>query len=144
LAFSKSDSDPITGQTWGSCLILQTENGPPTLIHVDDGRKSLFGMLERAIPVVKDADAVPQLGVLLGSAEELDRLLIACVCFGEIVDHEIAVPERGPRFAVGIADMQRASKILGRQGVLLLLAQDGGGGDERIGVVRVMAEGCVV
>jgi hypothetical protein len=37
----------------------------PTFVHAKHGREGLFGVVEGAVSVVEDADAIPQLGVLL-------------------------------------------------------------------------------
>ena len=82
-----------------------------TWICIDDTCESFFCMFQAAIAIVKNANAVPQLRLVLsvailishctGIKESLAdlciwnvmyRLLITCIGFLKIVDHEIAMP----------------------------------------------------
>jgi len=44
-------------------------------------------MIERAVPIVENSDAIPQLGILLWIWEEIESLLISGICFLEIILH---------------------------------------------------------
>jgi hypothetical protein len=57
-------------------------------------------VVQGAIPVIEYTDTVPQLGILLGVGEEVQRLLISGVSLLQIILHEITMPERAPYFAV--------------------------------------------
>lgn len=37
----------------------------PTFVHFEDRRERLLGMVERTVAVVEDADAIPELWILL-------------------------------------------------------------------------------
>lgn len=68
-------------------------------VHFQDPHKGLLGVLQRAVSVVEDADAVPQLWhrqVL----EVEEGLLVGRVCGLEVVQHEVAVAEKPPCFSV--------------------------------------------
>ena len=45
-------------------ILLQTR-GRRTFVHTEDGRERLLGMVERSVPVIEYADAVPELGIFL-------------------------------------------------------------------------------
>lgn len=36
-----------------------------TFVHLEDRSKRFFGVVQGAVPVIKDTDTVPQLGILL-------------------------------------------------------------------------------
>ena len=62
-----------------------------TFVHSEDGGKSLLGVIQGAIAVVEDADAVPELGILLGIGEEIERLLVGSIRLLEVILHEVTV-----------------------------------------------------
>ena len=88
-----------------------------TFVHSEDGGEGFLGMIQGAVSVVKDADAIPQFWVLLGMGrgllavnarrceakkgkgvaylwigQEVESLLIGSVGLLEVVLHEVAVP----------------------------------------------------
>lgn len=69
---------------------LMWEKGGRTGIHPEDAAERILGVLETAVPVVQDADSVPELG-LLGIRQVIECLLVGRVCLLEIVHHQVAV-----------------------------------------------------
>ena len=84
-------------------------------LHAHDLGEGFFGVLQRPIPVVENAYAVPQFGFLEMSAmvvghtsfsaclwirEVVQGLLICGVGFLQIVHHQVAVTEVAPCFAI--------------------------------------------
>lgn len=66
-------------------------------------------MLETAISVVQNTDAIPELG-LLGIREVIKRLLVGRVGLLEVVHHKIAVAEGSPDLAVVLRDVEHPLK----------------------------------
>jgi hypothetical protein len=63
------------------------------LIHPKNAREGLFGVLERAIAIVENADAVPKLCILLWTMEMEEGVLISIICTLKLILHEKAMSE---------------------------------------------------
>ena len=84
---------------------------PITLIHSENTGERLFGVLERAIAVIENADAVPQLGILLWAMEVEECILISIVCVLKLILHEKAMTERTPYVTILVVDLDSAIKV---------------------------------
>jgi len=60
-------------------------------VHPQDGGESLLGVIQRTIAVIKDADAIPKLGVFFRIWEEVKGLLVSRVRLLQIILHQIAM-----------------------------------------------------
>lgn len=69
-------------------------------------------MIQRAISVIEDADAIPELGVFLGAGEVIEGALVGLVGGLELILHQVAVAERAPEIAVGIVDLEGATEVI--------------------------------
>lgn len=89
-------------------------------VHSKDGGESFLGMIERAVTIIEDTDAVPEFGILLWVREEIEGLLVGRVRLLKVILHEIAVTESAPYFAVVFSDVEDALKVLNCLGIVLL------------------------
>lgn len=75
-------------------------------LHAHDLRERLFGMLKGAIAIVKDTNAIPELGFLCGISMEccnrvletylwigqvIQSLLVSRICLLQVVHHQVAM-----------------------------------------------------
>ena len=85
-------------------------------------------MLERAVTIVEDADAIPQLG-LLGIGEVVEGLLVGRVGLLQIIQHEVAVAQTAPDLSVVRFALEDLVQVLDCIGEIVASAQDGGDGE---------------
>ena len=69
-------------------------------------------MIQGAVPVVEDANAIPELRILLGVWEEVERLLVGRVGLLQVVLHEVAVAEGTPYLAVVLLEGEDTLEVL--------------------------------
>jgi hypothetical protein len=81
------------------------------LIHPKNAREGLFGVLERAIAIVENADAVPKLCILLWTMEMEEGVLISIICTLKLILHEKAMSEGAPYVAVLVVDLNSTIEI---------------------------------
>lgn len=100
-------------------------------IHMKDARKGFFGMLEGAIAVVEDADAIPQLCVFLWMREMEEGVLIGLIGRLEFVLHKEAMAERAPDVTILVINLNCAIEILDGTWIILSTTANVGGRRER-------------
>lgn len=92
-------------------------------VHAQDLRECFFSMVERAVAVIKNTNAVPELG-FFWVPEVVEGLLVGGVGFREVVHHEITVAKRAPDLAIATIEVEDAIEVVDGLGILLLCPQD--------------------
>jgi hypothetical protein len=68
-------------------------------------------VIQGTVPVVEDADAIPELGILLGVGQEVESLLVGGVGLLQVVLHEVAMAEGTPYLAVVLLKGEHALEV---------------------------------
>lgn len=112
-------------------------------VQVQHTHEGLFSVLQGAVAVVQDPDAVPQFGHV-GVIQEVEGTLVRSVSTLKIVHHEVAVAQEPPGVTVLVVEQERLFVELGSFQEMVPRAVDVGHPDETFWVVGVVAQCSVV
>lgn len=108
-------------------------------VQVQHTNERLFGVLQGPVPVIQNADAVPQSGHVR-IVQIVERPLVCGVRTLQVVHHEVAVAQETPGVSVLLVDVERSLVILGSLAELVSGSADVGDTSQRLGVHGSMAQ----
>ena len=112
-------------------------------VQVQHTHKRLFGVLQGAVSVVENANAVPQLGHV-GVVQVVERPLVCGVSSLQVVHHQVAVAQEPPGVAVFRVERQGLLVELSRLQKMVSRPVDVGQARQGVWVVGVVAQRRVV
>lgn len=92
-------------------------------LHAHDLREGFLGVLQRAVAIVQDTNAIPKLR-LFGVRQVVQGLLVGRVGLLQIVHHEVTMAQAAPDLSIRGLDDEDVPEVLDGGRELVLGAQD--------------------